>query len=182
MLHIDIYSTDKKFILTCVDTFSKFGVVQPLLSRAIIDVRSPILQLINFFPNIKTIYCDNEASFNSATITSFLKNQYNIDIVNAHSSSHGQVERFHSTLTDQKVDDTVELIMRAPQHPVPAIPLGPAPVAHRNWDLCQTVGFWILVTAAWDLPASRHALKYNLYIRQLYNYYYIYRSAVLKSL
>jgi len=82
-------------------------------SRAIIDVRSPILQLINFFPNIKTIYCDNEASFNSATITSFLKNQYNIDIVNAHSSSHGQVERFHSTLTDQKVDDTVELIMRA---------------------------------------------------------------------
>jgi len=84
-------------------------------------VRSPILQLINFFPNIKTIYCDNEASFNSETITSLLKNQYNIDIVNApplHSSSNGQVERFHSTLTeitrcmkiDQKVDDTVSLL------------------------------------------------------------------------
>jgi len=124
MLHIDIYSTDKRFFLTCIDKFSKFAVVQPLLSRAIVDVRSPILQLINFFPNIKTIYCDNEASFNSETITSLLKNQYDIDIVNApplHSSSNGQVERFHSTLTeiarcmkiDQKVDDTVELIMRA---------------------------------------------------------------------
>jgi len=124
MLHIDIYSTDKRFFLTCIDKFSKFAVVQPLLSRAIVDVRSPILQLINFFPNIKTIYCDNEASFNSETITSLLKNQYDIDIVNApplHSSSNGQVDRFHSTLTeiarcmkiDQKVDDTVELIMRA---------------------------------------------------------------------
>jgi len=53
-----------------------------------------------------------------------LKNQYNIDIVNApplHSSSNGQVERFHSTLVeiarvlkiDKKIEDTVELILRA---------------------------------------------------------------------
>ncbi|XP_070132574.1 uncharacterized protein [Drosophila bipectinata] len=51
----------------------------------------------------ETIYCDNEASFNSETITSLLKNQYSIDVINApplHSSSNGQVERFHSTLAE----------------------------------------------------------------------------------
>ncbi|KAH8338725.1 hypothetical protein KR074_003729 [Drosophila pseudoananassae] len=97
---------------------------KPLVSRAIIDVRAPILQLVNFYPNTKTIYCDNEASFNSETITSLLRNQYSIDVVNApplHSSSNGQVERFHSTLAeiarclkiDRKIEDTVELILRS---------------------------------------------------------------------
>ncbi|KAH8340342.1 hypothetical protein KR074_002460 [Drosophila pseudoananassae] len=97
---------------------------KPLVSRAIIDVRAPILQLVNFYPNTKTIYCDNEASFNSETITSLLRNQYSIDVVNApplHSSSNGQVERFHSTLAeiarclkiDKKIEDTVELILRS---------------------------------------------------------------------
>jgi len=74
---------------------SKFAIVQPLVSKAIIYVQAPILQLVNFYPNIRTIYCDNEASFNSETITSLLKNQYSIDVVNApplHSSSNGQVE------------------------------------------------------------------------------------------
>jgi len=98
--------------------------MQPLPSRAIVDVRGPIIQLENFFPKTKTIYCDNEASFNSETINSLLKNQNSIDIVNApplHSSSNGQVERFHSTLTeiarcitiDKQISDTVELVMRA---------------------------------------------------------------------
>jgi len=30
MLHIDIFSTDKKQFLTCIDKFSKFGVVQSI--------------------------------------------------------------------------------------------------------------------------------------------------------
>ncbi|KAH8336032.1 hypothetical protein KR074_003115 [Drosophila pseudoananassae] len=96
---------------------------KPLVSRAIIDVRAPILQLLNLYPNTKTIYCDNEASFNSETITSLLRNLYSIDVVKApplHSSSNGQVERFHSTLAeiarclkiDKKIEDTVELILR----------------------------------------------------------------------
>jgi len=82
------------------------------------------LQLLNFFPKTKTIFCDNEAAFNSETITSMLRNTYGIDVVNApplHCSSKGQVERFHSTMAeiarclklDKKVNDTVELILRA---------------------------------------------------------------------
>lgn len=103
MLHIDIFSTDKKIFLTSVDKLSKFAIVQPLSSRAIVDVRAPVLQLVNFYHKTRTIYCDNEASFNSETITSLLKNQYSIDVINApplHSSSSGQVERLHSTLAE----------------------------------------------------------------------------------
>lgn len=95
-----------------------------MASRAIVDVINPIIQFVNVFPNIKIIYCDNEAAFNSETVTSLLKNNYNINVENApplHSSSNGQVERFHSTLSeiarwlkmDKKINETVELILRA---------------------------------------------------------------------
>lgn len=124
ILHIDIYSTDKKHFLTCVDKFSKFAVVQPIATRTILDIREPILQLMNIFPNTKIVYCDNERSFNSETIRSILKNSFNVEIVNSpplHSTSNGQVERFHSTLAEiarclkieRKIDDTVELILQS---------------------------------------------------------------------
>lgn len=124
ILHVDIYSTDRKHFLTCVDKFSKFAVVQPIQSRTIVDVKEPILQLMNIFPETKTFFCDNERSLNSETIKTILKNRFNVQIVNSpplHSTSNGQVERFHSTLAeiarclkfDRKIDDTVELILQA---------------------------------------------------------------------
>lgn len=30
ILHVDIYSTDQKYFLTCIDKFSKFAIVQPI--------------------------------------------------------------------------------------------------------------------------------------------------------
>lgn len=63
MLHIDIFSTNRKLFLACIDKFSKFAVVQPVTSRTIVDITGPLLQIINLFPNIKTIYCDNEPAF-----------------------------------------------------------------------------------------------------------------------
>jgi ribonuclease HI len=124
ILHIDIFSTDKKYFLTCIDKFSKFAIVQPIASRTIIDIEPPILQLMNFFPNTKTIYCDNEPSLNSETIKSLLNNRFHVQISNApplHSSSNGQVERFHSTLAEiarclkieKHLNDTVELILQS---------------------------------------------------------------------
>ena len=123
ILHIDIFSTDKKYFLTCLDKFSKFAVVQPIASRTIIDVKIPIFQLLNIFPNVNTIYCDNEKSLNSTTIKTLLNNS-NINIVNSpplHSTSNGQVERFHSTMgeiarclkLERQIMDTTELIMQA---------------------------------------------------------------------
>lgn len=124
ILHIDIFSTDQKYFLTCIDKLSKFAIVQKISSRTIIDIKPPILQLINIFPNVKTIYCDNEKSLNSHTIKSILLDYNNVTIANApplHSTSNGQVERFHSTLTEiarclkleRNLSDTVDLILLA---------------------------------------------------------------------
>jgi len=124
MLHIDIFSTDRKYFLTCIDKFSKFPMVQPILSRTIEDLKPALLQLLKVFPKAKVIYCDNEPSLNSHTIFTMLENHFGESISNApplHSVSSGQVERFHSTLVelarclkiDKGISDTVELILLA---------------------------------------------------------------------
>lgn len=122
-LHIDIFSTDGKYFLSCVDKFSKFAIVQNISSRSIVHVAPAILQLINVFPDVKFLYCDNEGSFNSHTISTMVS-RYDILISTCppfHSTSNGQVERFHSTLIelsrcikeDRNISDTIELIMAA---------------------------------------------------------------------
>lgn len=83
MLHVDIFSTDKKYFLTCVDKFSKFAMVQPIPSRTIEDVKLPLMQLLNVFPQARQIYCDNEPSLNSETIRSLLLNDFGVYIANA---------------------------------------------------------------------------------------------------
>jgi len=70
---VDIFSTGGKYFLTAADKFSKFSVVQPVPSRSIKAVKAPILQLIDVFPNIATVYCDNEPAFVSETMRSLLK-------------------------------------------------------------------------------------------------------------
>ena len=45
VLHIDIYNTNKLFFLTCLDKFSKFAVVRPIASRAIVDVKPALLEV-----------------------------------------------------------------------------------------------------------------------------------------
>lgn len=120
-IHVDIFSTDRKLFLTCVDKFSKFASVFPIQSRSIVDVTPTILQIINIYPDIKHIYCDNEAALNSRFITELLS-RFGIQISNSppqHSTSNGQVERFHSTLAElarclkgqRQIDDTIELIL-----------------------------------------------------------------------
>lgn len=122
-IHIDIFSINGKYFLTAIDKFSKFALVQHIASRSIVDITPHILQIINQFPDIKHIYCDNEASFNSRSITELLQ-RFDIQLSNSppdHSTSNGQVERFHSTLSEiarclkeeRHIEDTVELILLA---------------------------------------------------------------------
>ncbi|KAH8339635.1 hypothetical protein KR074_002912 [Drosophila pseudoananassae] len=122
MLHIDIFSTDTKYFLTCIDKFSKFAVVQPVPSRTIEDLKPA--DLMNIFPKAKVIYCDNEPSLNLHSIVAMLENHFGVIISNAlplHSVSKVQVERFHSTLVElarclkieKRINDTVELILLA---------------------------------------------------------------------
>lgn len=82
MIHIDIFSTAGKYFLTAVDKFSKFALVQPIASRTIADVKAPILQIVNSFPEVKSVYCDNEPSFSSETIRSLLANHFGVEVIN----------------------------------------------------------------------------------------------------
>lgn len=122
-IHVDIFSTDRKYFLTCLDKFSKFAIAFPIPSRNMCDISVAILHLINFFPNIKFIYCDNEGSFSSHSFRGLLE-QFNIQISHCpplHSMSNGQVERFHSTLIEisrcikkeRCLSDTVEIVLQS---------------------------------------------------------------------
>lgn len=122
-LHIDIFSTDRKYFLTCVDKFSKFAIAIPIQSRNTLDVSAAMLQIINYFPNVRFIYSDNEGSFNSHSLQDFFL-RYDIELSNCpplHSTSNGQVERFHSTLIEisrclkreRNVIDTENLVLQA---------------------------------------------------------------------
>lgn len=120
---MDIFSTDGKHFLTCIDKFSKFALVHEINSRNIVDITPAMLQIINLYPSISHIYCDNEAALKSRYIQELL-NRYGIQMSNTppeHSSSNGQVERFHSTLAElarcikgeRQISDTSELIYLA---------------------------------------------------------------------
>lgn len=121
ILHVDIYNTDRQYFLTSIDKFSKFAVVHPIPSRAIVDLKVPLINILNLFHNTRTLVCDNEKAFCSETIKTLIRNQFNVELFTippAHSVSNGQVERFHSTLSEiarcikveNEILDTEELI------------------------------------------------------------------------
>ena len=103
IIHVDIYSTEKNLVLTAIDKFSKYAQAKILKSRAIEDIKEPLRELILAFGVPNSIVIDNEKSLNSATIKFLLQDQFGINIYTTPpycSSVNGQVERFHSTLSE----------------------------------------------------------------------------------
>lgn len=124
ILHVDIFSTDRKYYLTCIDKFSKFALVQSIPSRSIVDIKEPLIRIMNFFKDTKSLVCDNEKSLNSNTIKALLKDHFNVSIFTTpphHSTTNGQIERFHGTLSEisrciklsQGLNDTNDLLLLA---------------------------------------------------------------------
>lgn len=103
IVHLDIYYTNRKVILTAIDKFSKYATARIVKSRATEHIREPLRDILMFFGIPEKIVVDNEKSLNSAPIIHMLQNEYNIEIFKAPpymSSVNGQVERFHSTLSE----------------------------------------------------------------------------------
>lgn len=103
IVHIDIYHTNNRVILTAVDKFSKYAQARIVKSRATEDIKLPLQDLLTSFGIPEKIVIDNEKSLNSSSIVFMLENQYSIEIFKTPpytSSVNGQVERFHSTLTE----------------------------------------------------------------------------------
>lgn len=103
IVHIDIYLTDKKIVLTALDKFSKYAQAKILESRAPADIKEPLSEILLSFGMPEIVITDNEKSFNSNAIIFMLENQYNVKVfkIPPYSSSvNGQIERFHSTLSE----------------------------------------------------------------------------------
>lgn len=103
IIHIDIYFTDKKIILTGIDKFSKYALAKILKSRSAEDIKEPLRGLILAFGVPQTVVMDNEKSLGSSSITFMLENMFGITVFKAPpyaSCVNGQVERFHSTLSE----------------------------------------------------------------------------------
>lgn len=73
ILHMDILITNKSHFLTCIDKFSKFAITIPIASRNGVDVKIALLQVISRFKDVKLVVSDNERSFQSNLISTFLR-------------------------------------------------------------------------------------------------------------
>lgn len=103
IVHIDIFITENKLVLTSIDKFSKYAQVRVLKSRAVEDIRQPLREILFSFGLPETVVFDNEKSFNSVTIGYMLEDELKIKVFTTPpycSSANGQVERFHSTLIE----------------------------------------------------------------------------------
>lgn len=101
--HIDIYKTDNNLVLTAIDKFSKYAQGKIIKSKAVEDIKEPLRQLLFLYGVPKAIVVDNENSLNASTINFMVEDQLGIQIFRSppyNSSVNGQVERFHSTLSE----------------------------------------------------------------------------------
>ncbi len=99
-LHIDIYYAQSLIFLTCIDAYSKFLVVKEIQNK--LNIETKVMELLQQFPHAKVIMTDNEPSFTSVQFKSFAQ-RCGLTLHFAdprHSTSNGQVERAHSTLTE----------------------------------------------------------------------------------
>jgi len=122
-LHIDIFYAQNLMFITCIDSYSKYLVVKEIQNK--LNIETKISEILQHFPLAKTLMMDNEPSFSSTQFKSFAQrcgiNLYFADP--RHSTSNGQIERAHSTLTEiarcikdeLNLVDYSEVIIRAAQ-------------------------------------------------------------------
>lgn len=102
IIHIDIFISSPIMFLSAVDKLSKYGMLIPIKSRSIPDVRAGLTKLFANHGIPKLIVSDNEPAIKSIEVRSMLEdlgiNQYFTP--SNKSEVNGIVERFHSTLAE----------------------------------------------------------------------------------
>ena len=102
IIHVDIFISQPEMFLSAIDKLSKFGILIPIKSRSIPDIKSAFIKLLSRYGNPNLIVCDNEPSFKSIEIRGFL-NTLGIEMYFTpanHSEVNGTVERLHSTISE----------------------------------------------------------------------------------
>lgn len=90
-------------VLTAIDKFSKYAQAHIVKSRSTEDIKEPLRKILFSFGIPKAIVIDNEKTLNSASIVFMIRDQLGIEIFKSppyKSSVNGQIERFHSTLSE----------------------------------------------------------------------------------
>lgn len=78
ILHVDIWTTEKNFILTAIDKLTKYVQAMPIKSRSIGDIREPLRKILFNLGVPRIVVLDNEKSLNSDSIQFMLEDQLNI--------------------------------------------------------------------------------------------------------
>lgn len=102
IVHMDVYSINKRNILTLIDKFSKFASAYLLDSRNSISILKNLKHYISLHGTPKKLICDQGAEFSATIIKDFCRIQ-NIAIHYTsfqQSTSNSPVERLHSTMTE----------------------------------------------------------------------------------
>jgi hypothetical protein len=89
--------------LTAIDKLTKFAQTKIIKSRSIEDVKRPLRDLLFYFGGPEFVVIDNEKSLNSASIKFMMEDELKIKVYKTppyKSEVNGQIERFHSTLSE----------------------------------------------------------------------------------
>lgn len=99
---VDLFTIEREWFITLIDTFTKFAMITSIKSRSIADVKNPFMELISRISLPEIIVMDNEPSLKSSVIRLKLQ-ELNVNVYETptgRSEVNGQIERLHSTLTE----------------------------------------------------------------------------------
>lgn len=102
ILHIDIFTLEKKIYLSCIDTFTKFAKLFLLESKSSIHLREKLVEALHYFTVPRVLVSDNERGLLCPTVLNYLRT-LGIGLYNTptqKSEVNGQIERFHSTFLE----------------------------------------------------------------------------------
>ena len=98
---IDVWQLDtKNYFLSCIDVYSKFAQVYPIVSRTWIDMKGAILRAFNDMGKPKTIKADNDPGLKSKNLEEWLKSEQVNFIVTSSKTGIADIERFHGSLNE----------------------------------------------------------------------------------
>lgn len=100
--HLDIFICTQNIFISVIDKLSKFGILIPIKSRSIPNIRAGLTKLFSLYGIPKLIVSDNEPSLKSTEVRGMLAD-LNIETYYTPSNKsevNGIVERFHSTLCE----------------------------------------------------------------------------------
>lgn len=102
ILHIDIFTLEKKIYLSCIDKFTKFAKLFLLESKSSIHLREKLVEALHYFTVPRVLVSDNERGLLCPTVLNYLRT-LGIGLYNTptqKSEVNGQIERFHSTFLE----------------------------------------------------------------------------------